>query len=317
MSKRCLAVNIFLSVLFCATCSYAQFGLQDGDGATLSTDEKPVEAKARLVLAAPEAVSVGEPFLVRLTSTRVLEEAVVYWLGKEVMPAISVWNDKHVAMTMLGTDVLNAKPGPVDLVVTASIDGVRKTFKKVVNVQGKKFPRQDLSLPKKMVTPPQAVYDRIAKERKIITKARNTISPERQWTLPFLRPVEGKVTSIYGLQRFLNKKPKYPHRGMDFRAPTGTPIKCVANGKVILVGNHYYAGNSAYVDHGNGVVSMYFHMSEVKVKTGDTVQRGDVLGLSGSTGRSTGPHLHLSIGVLGKLVDPAPLFVAKPESLLE
>ncbi len=317
INRHVLAVCLAVFMVLCAGSAFAQFGLQDGDDVTLSTDVNATAAAPQLFFAAPKTVDIGEPFLVRLTSSKVLEEVVVYWQGKEVMPGISVWNNKHIAMAMLGTDVLNAKPGPMELVVTASVDGVRRTFKKNVNVAAKTFPRQDLTLPKKMVTPPKKVYDRIASERKVIAKAKNTISPVRRWSLPLLRPVEGKVTSVYGLRRFLNKKPKNPHRGMDFSAPKGTPIKCVADGKVILVGNHYYAGNSVYVDHGNGVVSMYFHMSEVKIKVGDTVQRGQILGLSGSTGRATGAHLHLSIGVLGKLVDPAPLFSHTADQFLE
>jgi murein DD-endopeptidase MepM/ murein hydrolase activator NlpD len=316
IDRRIWTVVAAMVFLFAGT-AFAQFGLQDGDDVTLSTDVNATAAEPQLVLAAPDAVDVGEPFLVRLTSSAVLEEVVVYWLGKEVVPGISVWNNKHIAMTMLGTDVLNAKAGPADLVVTASIDGTRRTFKKKITVAAKTFPRQDLTLPKKMVTPPKEVYDRIASERKVIAKARNTVTPVRHWTLPFLRPVDGRVTSVYGLRRYLNKKPKNPHRGMDFSAPTGTPVKCVADGTVILEGNHYYAGNSVYVDHGNGVVSMYFHLSQFKVKQGDTVQRGQVVGLSGSTGRATGAHLHLSIGVQGRLVDPAPLFSHRADQLIE
>lgn len=310
---------IFLSFVFfmSASAAFAQFGLEEGDDITLSTDANATVSQPQLVFAAPDSAPVGEPFAVRITSTKPLNEVVVYWQGKEVMPAINVWNNKHVALALLGTDVLNAQPGKQELVITASIDKVRKTYKKNVFITDKKFPRQDLTLPKKMVTPPQSVYDRIARERKVIAEARDAVSPERMWRLPLLRPVEGDVTSAYGLRRYLNKQPKNPHRGMDFRAPKGTVIKSVADGKVILVGDHYYAGNSVYIDHGNGVVSMYFHLSKVSVKEGDTVKRGQLLGLSGSTGRATGAHLHLSIAVLGKLVDPAPLFVKNVDQLLK
>jgi len=317
ISRRIPYMFLCLFLILAAPAAYAQFGLEEGDDVTLSTDANATQAQPQLVFAAPDSVPVGEPFLVRITSTKPLNEVDIYWQGKEVMPKINVWNDKHVALAMLGTDVLNAKPGKQELVVTASIDSVRKTYKKNVTIAAKKFPRQDLTLPKKMVTPPQEVYDRIARERKVIAEARNTISPERMWKLPFKRPVDGDVTSAYGLQRFLNKQPKNPHRGMDFRAPKGAVIHAVADGKVLLVGNHYYAGNSVYIDHGNGVVSMYFHLSKVSVKEGETVSRGQLVGLSGSTGRATGPHLHLSIGVLGKLVDPAPLFEKNVDQMLQ
>jgi murein DD-endopeptidase MepM/ murein hydrolase activator NlpD len=97
----------------------------------------------------------------------------------------------------------------------------------------------------------------------------------------------------------------------------GNPIKCAADGEVILVGDHYYAGNSVYVDHGNGVVSMYFHLSKPIVKEGDRVQRGQAIGLSGMSGRATGPHLHFSVSVLGRLVDPEPLLNKTVDEMLE
>lgn len=112
-------------------------------------------------------------------------------------------------------------------------------------------PRQELNLPSKMVTPPTVELERIKAERIRTQKAKNTWSDQRLWQLPFHRPVEGKTTSLYGLQRVLNGKPKDPHRGLDFRAPTGTAVKAVADGRVILAESHYYAGNSIYIDHGS------------------------------------------------------------------
>ena len=119
------------------------------------------------------------------------------------------------------------------------------------------------------------------------------------------------------MRRYLNKKPKNPHRGLDFRSPKGSPINATAPGQVILVGNHYYAGNSIYIDHGNGVISLYFHLEKSLVKTGDRVIRGETIGLSGVSGRATGPHLHFSVSVQGALVDPEPLFEKTGEQLLE
>ncbi len=218
---------------------------------------------------------------------------------------------------MLGTDVLNVKPGKEELSVIASIDGKENTFRRTVQVIPKDYPKQELTLPKKMVTPPTDVYDKIKADRVETSKAKGTNSPQRNWHLPFERPVEGKITSLYGLQRILNGKPKNPHRGLDFRSPMGNPVKSTADGIVILVGDHYYAGNSIYIDHGNGVVSMYFHLSKPLVKEGDKVQRGQAIGLSGQSGRATGPHLHFSLSVLGKLVDPDPLFKNTVDKLLK
>ncbi|WP_285906592.1 M23 family metallopeptidase [Pseudodesulfovibrio pelocollis] len=300
------------------------FGLEEGDGVPLT---KTVEAQAAqteaasapgsaLVLAAPGQAGVGQPFLVRLTSDQPLDTVSVHWLGKEVVPTISVWNDRHVALVMLGTDVLNAKPGKEELVVMASIDGKENTLRRTVQLVPVEYQRQELTLPEKMVTPPAEVLERIRAEREVTRAALETVSSARMWRLPLERPVGGEVSSPYGAQRILNGKPKNPHRGLDFRSPMNNPIKSVADGVVILVGDFYYAGNSVYVDHGNGVISLYFHLEKPMVKEGDTVQRGQVVGLTGMTGRSTGPHLHLSISVLGRLVDPEPLLKMTVDDML-
>jgi len=303
------------------------FGLEDGDdiGFVMPGEAQAAEAAAAVVpstgsalnLAAPGRVGVGQPFLIRLTSDQPLDSVSIHWQGKEVVPSISVWNNRHVALAMLGTDVLNAKPGKEELSVIASIDGKENTLRRMVQIAPVDYPRQDLTLPKKMVTPPAETYERIGAERKQTTAAKNTVTPQRNWRLPFERPVSGKITSLYGLQRFLNGKPKNPHRGQDLRSPMGNPVKATADGVVILVGDHYYAGESVYIDHGNGVVSMYFHLSKPIVKEGDKVQRGQAIGLSGMTGRATGPHLHFSVSVLGKLVDPEPLFLNDVDKMLK
>ncbi|MBU4514677.1 MAG: M23 family metallopeptidase [Proteobacteria bacterium] len=308
------------------------FGLEDGDGVTLAM---PGEARAAgdaqeqaqqgvaaappgsaLVLAAPGEAGVGQPFLVRLTSDLPLDSVSVYWLGKEVVPSISVWNDRHVALVMLGTDALNAKPGKEELSVIASIDGKENTLRRTIQLVPVAYERQELTLPEKMVTPPAEVLARIRAEGELTNVAKNTVSPTRMWQLPLERPVGGEVSSPYGAQRILNGKPKNPHRGLDFRSPMNNPVKSAADGVVILVGDHYYAGNSVYVDHGNGVVTLYFHLAKAEVKKGDTVQRGQIIGLSGMSGRSTGPHVHFSVSVLGRLVDPTPLLKFTVDEML-
>lgn len=270
----------------------------------------------QLTVVAPSAVDVGQPFPVRLTSTRPVESVTVSWQGGEVLPSISVWNDKQVALALLGTDVLNAKPGESELVVTALVGGEKIVFQRKVQVRDKVYPKQELTLDENMVSPPPEALERAARERKVVKQALNTMSTHRLWSLPLLRPVNGDTSSAYGLRRILNGKPKYPHRGLDFRAPEGTEIRATADGRVILAGDHYYAGKSVYIDHGNGVVSMYFHLSGPKVSEGEQVRRGQVIGLSGTTGRATGPHLHFGVAVQGALVDPKPLLEKRVDQLL-
>jgi murein DD-endopeptidase MepM/ murein hydrolase activator NlpD len=213
--------------------------------------------------------------------------------------------------------VLTIKPGPQKLLVRVWAGGNKTVRHRSIRIIGRTYPRQELSLPSKMVTPPAAVLERIKAERARTQTAKHTWSDQRLWRLPFHRPVAGKFTSVYGLQRVLNGKPKDPHRGVDFRAPTGTAVEAVADGRVILAESHYYAGNSMYIDHGNGVISLYFHLSQFDVSQGDIVKRGQIIGRSGCTGRATGPHLHLSVSVQGQLVDPVPLFEHTSDQLLQ
>ncbi|WP_155887445.1 M23 family metallopeptidase [Paucidesulfovibrio longus] len=280
----------------------------------------PASAAAQeeiFVLAHPTDVALGQPFAVRLTSSRPLDQVEVRWQGKTVHPSVGVWNGKYVALALLGTDVLHSKPGMQELEVSARVDGEVREFKRPVAVKSKKYPEQRLTLEQKMVTAPSTEGARIAQDRKHVAAALATMSPERRWALPMLSPVPGIVTSQYGYRRILNGQPKNPHRGLDMRAALGEPVHACADGVVVLAEEHYYAGNSVYVDHGNGVVSMYFHLSKLKVTVGQTVQRGDVVGLAGATGRATGPHLHFGVAVQGLMVDPQTLVSSDADALLE
>ncbi len=270
----------------------------------------------QLVFAVPKQVDVGQPFLVRLTSDQVLEDVVVYWLGKEVSPSISMWHDHYVALVMMGMDILNAEEGDEELVINATVNREKRILRRKIRFLERQYPIQKIALPEKMVTPPEEAYERIANDRKAVKKALGTVSPERHWVLPFDRPLSGPISSKYGLRRILNGKPKNPHRGLDISGEQGSLIRAPADGCVILVGNHYYAGNSLYLDHGNGVITMYFHMAEALVTEGQVIRRGQKIGLVGSTGRATGPHLHWGVSILGQLVDPEPLLMNEVDALL-
>ena len=279
-------------------------------------DAKTSDPVLSPVLTVPDQVGMGQPFLVRLTSDLELKQVSMQWMGRKISPSVSVWKNRHVALAMLGTDVLTINPGSQSLEVHAMVGGKKIRWVRGITISPKSYPRQELTLPSKMVTPPKSVQDRIKKERERTTLAKNKWSDQRMWQLPFHWPVPGETTSSYGLRRILNKKPKDPHRGLDLDAASGSAVEAVAPGRVILAEGHYYAGNSLYIDHGNGVISLYFHLEKFLVAQGDLVEKGQKIGLAGSSGRSTGPHLHLSICVQGQLVDPAPLFKSTPDELL-
>lgn len=182
-----------------------------------------------------------------------------------------------------------------------------------VRIVTRAYPRQKLTVAPKYVTPDPALKQRIDKEREIMGAALTVRTPVRHWELPMARPVPGIITSLYGLRRVFNEQPRNPHKGLDFRASQGDPITAVDDGTVVLTGDFYYTGKFVVIDHGLGVVSISMHMSEILSEKDTFVKRGDVIGLVGSTGRSTGPHLHLGISVLGQSIDALPL-IAQTEA---
>ena len=139
-----------------------------------------------------------------------------------------------------------------------------------------------------------------SKAKKVFKSFDTNLTPD----LAMIKPVEGPYSSPFGLKRFFNDEPRNPHSGLDIAAPTGTPIKMPSEGKVVLTGNFFFNGNVVYVDHGQGMISMFCHLSEVDVQEGQHLNKGDILGKVGATGRVTGPHLHWSLSLNNARVDP-------------
>jgi len=253
----------------------------------------------------------GEPFLVTVTCPRPMEKVTITWLGRHVPAMVNREGGLFRAMALLGTDVRNVYGSHEQLTVQALVQGKLTSHSLMVEIYEKAYPVQRLTVDPNMVTPPKEFRPRIEEERKIVGAALATITPERFWEVPLLRPTTGRISSVYGLRRVFNDEPRAPHRGIDISAPQGRQILAVEKGMVILIGDHYYAGQSVYVDHGQGVISAYLHLSEIAVRRGQAVLRGELVGKVGSTGRVTGPHLHFGLYVLGQAVDPLPLLLAE------
>lgn len=257
---------------------------------------------------APKRVGLGEPFVVSVSIEGEAERSTLSWRGKNI-PLDLKRDDSGslVGVALLGTDSTE-KPVKGDILkIWVSSGGIAYVSKWAIDVAAKDYPSESLSVDPAMVTPPASARDRIAKERQLVREALSRVSKEVHWTLPMVRPVPGSVTSIYGKRRLYNGIFKGRHGGVDYRAATGTPSKAAAAGEVVLIGDHYYAGKSVYIDHGGSLISMYFHLSRIDVKPGQRVKAGEVIGLTGSTGRVTGPHLHFGVAQGGRMLDPAPL----------
>jgi len=168
-------------------------------------------------------------------------------------------------------------------------------------------------LPQNMVEPPPEVMKRLEEEYFLVRKARETISAEAFWRTGFIWPAVGRISGVYGSQRIVNGKPLRPHFGVDVAAPVGTPVRAAAAGTVTLAHNDlYFSGRTVIIDHGLGVSTVYIHMNEVKVATGERVQQGQVIGTIGTTGRSTGPHLHWGLNWVQEYLDPATIVGPMP-----
>ena len=192
---------------------------------------------------------------------------------------------------------LDAKPEPISV----AIDGAAKPA--LVKVKAVTFPETNVIVEEEMANPPKPERDRIDADNKaILDSVAATGAP--QFVKPFLRPA-GKVTSIFGEWRTFNDGHKSQHLGFDVTGREGAKIAAINAGTVVLVRDGFLTGNSVVIAHGGGIASAYYHLSKALVAEGDVVARGATIGLVGSTGRATGPHLHLSVRVPGGFVDPA------------
>lgn len=169
-------------------------------------------------------------------------------------------------------------------------------------------------LPEKMVTPPKEVLDRIRRDNAQVAEARSHDTDGTWYRQGFIWPAIGPISGVYGSQRILNGQPKQPHYGVDVAAPEGTPVRAPAGGIVRLAAtDHYYTGGTVIIDHGHGISSCFLHMKDVKVKVGQEVKQGDVIGLLSHTGRATGPHVDWRVNWFGERLDAQLLAPPMPQ----
>ena len=202
---------------------------------------------------------------------------------------------------------LGATPGPQQVNVTLA-DGAHSTLP--FTVSDKAYETQHLIIKdQRKVEPSAEDMNRINQEKLETEKALSHWNDALlTQSLQFDLPVEGRLSSSFGLRRYFNEQPRAPHSGLDIAAAEGTPIKAPADGRIILTGDFFFNGNGVFIDHGQGLVTLYCHMSRIDVKAGQSVKRGAVIGAVGMTGRVTGPHLHWGVSLNNARVNPS-LFV--------
>lgn len=197
---------------------------------------------------------------------------------------------------------LGTEPGPETLALRRP-GGETATLR--FQVRDRAYPEQRIELDnERMVNPYKDDLARIRRESRRINDALNGWREEPSPALAFSLPVEAPESSAFGLRRFFNDQPRKPHSGIDLAAPAGTPIRAPADGVIADTGNFFFNGNTVFIDHGQGLVTMYCHLDEIGIEAGATVRRGETIGRVGATGRVTGAHLHWSVSLNGNMVDP-------------
>ncbi|MSP41137.1 MAG: M23 family metallopeptidase [Deltaproteobacteria bacterium] len=206
---------------------------------------------------------------------------------------------------LIGADV-EAKPTLSKLRLKAiSQSGAEQHKEIALKVKAKSFQTESFNVPPSFDEMTPETLEEIRREQAAFARAFETSAPERLWDAPFVRPVaQQESASSFGSRRIINGTPRSPHSGTDLSAPAGTEVLAANHGRVVLVGNFFFAGGSVVLDHGGGLFTMYFHLSEFKVEDGALVKKGDAVGLSGATGRVTGPHLHWGARLANARIEP-------------
>jgi murein DD-endopeptidase MepM/ murein hydrolase activator NlpD len=207
---------------------------------------------------------------------------------------------------LVGID-LDVKPGPYDITIDAGPPDRPSRTVRAVRVVRKTFQTRRLSVAEAYVNPPPAVEARIETEAARLAQLFSGDTTPRLWSGHFARPVSDPANSAFGSRSILNGQPRSPHGGTDFLSEAGTPVHAPNSGHVVLVDDLYYTGNTIVIDHGQGLVSLFAHLSAVSVQVGHDVKSGDEIGLVGATGRVTGPHLHWTVRLGNARVDPLSL----------
>jgi murein DD-endopeptidase MepM/ murein hydrolase activator NlpD len=266
--------------------------------------------KSSWVLAAsPAHVVNGSPLLIRVKPPQPVDELTGKWLGHDLAltydPATRAW------YSLMGVS-LETKPGSYLLQVKGNTrTGQEISFERRIAIGKAKHKRISVSVSKKFTEPSAEQLKTIAEDKQVKESLFNRITLQREWSGDFRAPVQAQISDVFGTERVFNGKVQSYHQGLDYGVPSGTSVSALNSGTVLLARNLYFEGNCVMIDHGQGLLTLYLHLSEFAVKEGQRVKRGEVIGLSGGTGRATGPHLHVAVRWQGIYLDPATLMTLK------
>lgn len=269
----------------------------------------PLIAASPTIRTQPAKLLNGAPFLISVRAPYKVTSLAGTWLGHQLT---FTFDSKTKTWFALAGTSFETAPGSYPLEITGEPEtstGQRLSFTRKLTVGRAKYPIRPghLEVPQSFTAPNEEQQKQIAESKKVKDDYLNRVTPGREWSGNFAEPADAEISDVFGAQRVFNGKSQSLHLGLDFRVPTGTPVAAMNDGTVLLARPLYFEGNFIVIDHGQGFLTLYLHLSEFKVKEGDTVKRGQIIGLSGGTGRATGPHLHVAVRWQGMYLDPAQL----------
>jgi hypothetical protein len=255
----------------------------------------------------PESLSNGAPCLITVALHDEASEVTGNWQGHPVLFFANT--DHRTWFALAGVDV-EVHPGSYPLTIDAILkDGTHRTLHQDVNVEEAPYEKVPLNVPDKFVEPNAAALKKIAADKIVKDKVYANSASKPVWSGNFRPPLHlAPQSDSFGNQRVFNGKLDSVHRGLDYRAKMRTPVAAINSGRVVLARPLYYEGGCVVIDHGLGLMSIYMHLSKIEVAVGKKVRRGQIIALSGASGRATGPHLHLGVRWQGSYLDPAKLF---------
>lgn len=261
------------------------------------------------VLNQPVHMVNGSPVLFRITTPQPVRTLSGSWLGHEI---VFSFDATHKLWFALAGAPQETKPGDYSLVLHAETSaGQAISFEKKIRVATQRYPRVLLKVPARYTAPSPDDQREIEQDKLVKAEAFKTVSPDREWNGSFAPPVDAEISDVFGVERVFNGTVQSTHQGLDFRVPSGTSVAAVNDGRVILARPLFFEGNCVVIDHGQGLLTLYLHLSQFLVKEGDDVRKGQAIGLSGGTGRATGPHLHLAVRWQGVYLNPQVLLGLK------
>jgi len=257
----------------------------------------------------PEQVVNGSPVLLRVTTPQPVHALLGKWFDHEVTFSFDPGSNSWYGLAGAS---LETKPGVYAIDLRGqTAPGQSLTYKQGIRVQRRRYPRITLTVAGRYTAPDPEQLKLIEHDKQVKADAFKTVSASREWQGSFEPPVRADISDVFGVQRVFNGVVKSTHQGLDFRVTTGTPVAAINSGTILLAQSLYFEGNCVVIDHGQGLLSLYLHLSEMRVKAGDRVAKGDEIGRSGGTGRATGPHLHLAVRWQGVYLNPQALLSLK------